>query len=354
MKSSLLGPFYAQVLEEYNVDGLKHILGCAYTFGHDIFSASQSTTSLIAKAYLYTAYGEMLTGASQKFTDAANALTNLLYSGEWTQKNGQQYLRARFYDPSTGAFNRLDPFSGNQSDPQSLHKYLYTHANPVMGIDPSGSQFTLASVSAAIGVSVTISGILGGTTYAITGDVRASINVGLYSSLGTLAVGLAFLSAGGPPRALGVLTAGLIGGLVTFLVDFASDKVRIDAGKHPIGGPPSAAKYFQSAARGFGASSWDAFLKPGGIFASAAASSGGTFVYSILDDVISGNDIDWNEAIRDSVISAALGLLVSPKVLNSTSGFTGEAVDEVLEDVSGYLSALVAFEIGVLVQTWLP
>jgi hypothetical protein len=24
------------------------------------------------------------------------------------------------------------------SDPLSLHKYLYTHGNPVMGIDPSG------------------------------------------------------------------------------------------------------------------------------------------------------------------------------------------------------------------------
>jgi RHS repeat-associated protein len=62
-----------------------------------------------------------------------------LYSGEqFDSKIGQQYLRARYYDPATGIFNRLDPFFGNLDDPQSLHKYLYTYADPVNGIDPSG------------------------------------------------------------------------------------------------------------------------------------------------------------------------------------------------------------------------
>jgi RHS repeat-associated protein len=62
-----------------------------------------------------------------------------LYSGEqFDSKIGQQYLRARYYDPVTGRFNRLDPFFGNLNDPQSLHKYLYIHADPINGIDPSG------------------------------------------------------------------------------------------------------------------------------------------------------------------------------------------------------------------------
>ncbi|MDY0165550.1 MAG: RHS repeat-associated core domain-containing protein, partial [Thermoguttaceae bacterium] len=51
---------------------------------------------------------------------------------------GLQYLRARYYNPATGRFTRLDPFAGNLNDPQSLHKYLYCHADPVMGVDPSG------------------------------------------------------------------------------------------------------------------------------------------------------------------------------------------------------------------------
>jgi RHS repeat-associated protein len=78
-----------------------------------------------------------------------------LYSGEqFDSKIGQQYLRARYYDPATGRFNRLDPFFGNLNDPQSLHKYLYTHADPVNGIDPSGEvpiQAVLALVGAIIG-----------------------------------------------------------------------------------------------------------------------------------------------------------------------------------------------------------
>jgi RHS repeat-associated protein len=62
-----------------------------------------------------------------------------LYSGEqFDSKIGQQYLRQRYYDSATGRFNRLDPFFGNLSAPQTLHKYLYTHADPVNGIDPSG------------------------------------------------------------------------------------------------------------------------------------------------------------------------------------------------------------------------
>jgi len=66
-------------------------------------------------------------------------LTALLYTGEqFNATTGQYYLRARYYDPETGRFNRLDPFAGNTSDPVSLHKYLYCGADPVMFSDPSG------------------------------------------------------------------------------------------------------------------------------------------------------------------------------------------------------------------------
>ena len=82
----------------------------------------------------------------------ADARTSILYSGEQTDANGMQYLRARYYDPSNGRFNRLDPFAGNASDPQSLHKYLYAHANPVMNVDPSGL-FSIVSFTAGQGIS---------------------------------------------------------------------------------------------------------------------------------------------------------------------------------------------------------
>jgi hypothetical protein len=45
----------------------------------------------------------------------------------------------------------VDPFAGNNQDPQSLHKYLYCHANPVNNIDPSG-QFTFKELVVAIAI----------------------------------------------------------------------------------------------------------------------------------------------------------------------------------------------------------
>ncbi len=47
--------------------------------------------------------------------------------------------QARYLNPNTGRFQTMDTYEGNQSDPLSLHKYVYTHCNPVNGIDPSGN-----------------------------------------------------------------------------------------------------------------------------------------------------------------------------------------------------------------------
>jgi RHS repeat-associated protein len=74
-------------------------------------------------------------------TAAENAGTSLLYAGEqYDSELDHYYLRARYYNPWSGTFNRMDDFAGNNQDPQSLHKYLYCHNNPINGIDPSGRQ----------------------------------------------------------------------------------------------------------------------------------------------------------------------------------------------------------------------
>src|SRR5687767_6129251 len=41
-------------------------------------------------------------------------------------------------------------------DPFSLHKYLYAHANPVNGTDPTGQEFSISGVGATLGVAVRI------------------------------------------------------------------------------------------------------------------------------------------------------------------------------------------------------
>ena len=96
---------------------------------------ADSTGNLITnESYSYDAYGVML-GSNP----TSPAGTNLLYTGEWFDTNSQHYyLRERWYDPLNGRFSSIDPFAGNHQDPQSFHKYLYTHCNPINAIDPSG------------------------------------------------------------------------------------------------------------------------------------------------------------------------------------------------------------------------
>ena len=104
--------------------------------GHGSTRLLTSATSAIANRFDYDAYGKNLFSANV----TSPASTDMLYSGEQFDPNLQmQYLRARYYDQNNGRFNRVDPFAGNNSDPQSLHKYAYCHGNPVMGIDPSGN-----------------------------------------------------------------------------------------------------------------------------------------------------------------------------------------------------------------------
>jgi len=233
VKSFLFDPSnptgYAQVLEEY-IDGA---LSKTFTLGHDVISQHDSangvltlltdghgstrallnTLGVIIEQYAYEAYGNMLEGTN--LTTAQAALTSLLYSGEWTQANGQQYLRARFYDPTTGTFNRLDPFSGNNSDPQSLHKYLYTHGNPVMGVDPSGL-FTLNEILATVSISTITGCLAGGATFSALGQSPLEgILVG-----GQLGFGLsvAFIR-GGPIGVLKAVAMGVISATLELIIN---------------------------------------------------------------------------------------------------------------------------------------
>ncbi len=151
---------YTQVLEEWLADGWEHpqTLRRSYLLGLDVIGQADagtapepitliydghgstrrladSTGALVAgQAYTYDAFGNLKSDQT-----AETVQTPLLYSGEWTNLDtGLQYLRARHYDPSVGRFTRMDPFAGNIQDPQSLHKYLYCHGDPVNGIDPTG------------------------------------------------------------------------------------------------------------------------------------------------------------------------------------------------------------------------
>jgi RHS repeat-associated protein len=110
----------------------------------------QSDGTTITDSFSYDAYGVMLGGNPAPGSSPA---TSLLYAGEHFDTDSQHYyLRARYYDPLNGRFNRMDPYPGSPQDPQSLHKYLYANCNPINSIDPTG-RFSLA-VNIALGVAV--------------------------------------------------------------------------------------------------------------------------------------------------------------------------------------------------------
>ena len=121
-----------------------------FTFdGHGSTRVLTDFIAAVVQLFAFDAYGNALG------FDPKEALTEFLYSGEqFDAKIGQQYLRARYYDPATGRFNRLDPFFGNMSDPQSFHKYLYAHADPVNMNDPTGLFGGMVGMSISAGISV--------------------------------------------------------------------------------------------------------------------------------------------------------------------------------------------------------
>lgn len=186
---------YAQVLEEYVGTQLQR----TYTLGQDVLTQANTTavstgaavhhllydghgstrailTASLAfvQKFAYEAYGTMLSSA--QLANATTALTHLLYSGEWTNASGLQWLRDRWMQPSIGRFTQMDRYTGRTADPQSLHKYLYAYSNPVTLSDPSGFDFSIIGTNfrLAIGLGI-VAGFLG---------IYAGIK-GVYSNIAT-------------------------------------------------------------------------------------------------------------------------------------------------------------------------
>jgi RHS repeat-associated protein len=90
----------------------------------------------------YDAYGNVTNPLSSEFGYRGESSDNL---------TRLQYLRARYYQPSTGRFLGVDPFEGDVSNPVSRHRYLYGNANPVSYSDPSG-KMSIGEVSLTIAV----------------------------------------------------------------------------------------------------------------------------------------------------------------------------------------------------------
>ncbi len=157
---------YAQVLEETDLTGS---LIVSYIYGADLISQNRigslfyyhydglgSTGCLtdnaanVTDTYTYEAFGRLL-------AKSGSAPNSYLFAGEQYDLAVRfYYLRARYYVSDAGRFLTADDWNGPVFDPPSLHKYLYTKANPVNNTDPSG-HFTLSEMIAVSGIIAVLS-----------------------------------------------------------------------------------------------------------------------------------------------------------------------------------------------------
>ena len=182
--------------------------------------AEYDTDVTIVDSFSYDGYGVLLQDdsvASANPGKVAPQQTNLLYTGEYFDTASQNYyLRARWYDSLTGRFNKTDPYSGNTQDPQSLHKYLYCHANPVNNVDPNGMMSLFVGTLITISIMSITSGLIAGTISKGTGGSFASGFI-----RGTVTSFVAF--------SLMALSHGSIGPHVAFAIGGAAAQLLIEA-----------------------------------------------------------------------------------------------------------------------------
>jgi len=107
---------------------------CYYGFdGHGSVRFLTDTNGTVTDTYAYDAYGTLI-------ASSGSTANSYLYCGQQLDPDlGLYYNRARYLNPNTGRFWTSDTFTGNNEDPLSLHKYLYTQDDPVDGSDPSGN-----------------------------------------------------------------------------------------------------------------------------------------------------------------------------------------------------------------------
>jgi RHS repeat-associated protein len=161
---------YAQAVEELRGGSVVR----QHTYGHDLISQRQ----LVGGQWALSYYGYDGHGSVRMLTDSAGTVTDTyaydafgalisrrgstsneyLFAGErFDPETGMYHLSARYMNPSTGRFWSTDSYEGNLSDPASLHKYTYTHGDPVGYLDPSGHQeVTSLGMLAAVAVMVAL------------------------------------------------------------------------------------------------------------------------------------------------------------------------------------------------------
>ena len=167
---------YAQVVEEWTTVSSATTLSKVYNYGLNLVSQTQpagntyyfildghgstraltDTSGNVANTFTYDAYGSLLASTT-------TPQTAYLYCCQQFDTDLGLYLnRARYLNQNTGRFWTMDTYEGDNTDPLSLHKYLYCGANPVNVSDYTGHAGLVEGIlyMAGIAVVATICGVV--------------------------------------------------------------------------------------------------------------------------------------------------------------------------------------------------
>jgi len=275
----------------------------------------------ITDTYVYEAFGTLLDSTGSTEND-------FLFSGEQYDPNaGFYYLRARYYDPVVGRFLTQDAFSGNSSDPRSLHRYLYADSDPVNKSDPSG-HFSLVEVTVVVAIVAILT-----TIVAIkTGSALDTARFVIYTAASIAA--LLAAAAEGPILGLAIFVGILQGGLQVLL-----DGVNPDPNATKPYWLISFMKGFAAGAAGVVAASFG--LNPGLI-------AGAIALFQEIVDAVTSGSIDVKAAVTNIIVAAiagyagsAIGGIESSEIVeNIVAVIVGLNASLILNDLRGLGAAL--------------
>ncbi|MFO1495877.1 MAG: RHS repeat-associated core domain-containing protein [Lysobacterales bacterium] len=158
-------------------------------------STGPTAHGAITDRYAYTAFGESDPAGSSGNTSGATE-NNYRYTGEQLDPNlGFYYLRARYMDPRVGRFLGMDVWEGVGYDPPSLHRYVYSHQEPVGRVDPSGN-VSLVQVGVALNALGTVVNVATYAVYIYTGNVAGLAQNIVEDAASLLVPGAALTNAG--------------------------------------------------------------------------------------------------------------------------------------------------------------
>ncbi|MNB80321.1 tRNA(Glu)-specific nuclease WapA precursor [compost metagenome] len=121
--------------------------------GHGDVVQIVDTSGKLVNSYSYDAWGNLT-------SQTVGTFNSFMYAGEmYDSETGFYYLRARYYDPSTGRFLNEDTVEGQIDNPLTLNLYTYVINNPLLYHDPSGNMHEEGSGGVGGGGYVPASGV---------------------------------------------------------------------------------------------------------------------------------------------------------------------------------------------------